>query len=144
MQWPEKMRANIGKFEENGTHPAANHNAIAKALTFHEGIRAERKAVPLRYQRDHWMKRLWGRPGVILRTSPDPAQSCAVANGAIEGLDAKRVAAHLWDAERMLLVAINHEEVAGLRVTPHVYTTREEIDRFAEAMELVIEKSLPA
>ena len=34
----------IRKFEEIGTHPAANHNAIAEALTFHEGIGSERKA----------------------------------------------------------------------------------------------------
>src|SRR5215213_2990599 len=34
----------IRKFEEIGTHPAANHNAIAEALTFPEGIGAQRKA----------------------------------------------------------------------------------------------------
>ena len=32
----EKMTDNIRKFEEIGTHPAANHNAIAEALNFHQ------------------------------------------------------------------------------------------------------------
>jgi len=44
MAAPPEMDANIRKFEEIGTHPAANHNAIAEALTFHEAIGAERKA----------------------------------------------------------------------------------------------------
>src|SRR5713101_4407704 len=52
--WPlmaaEKKQDNdIRKFEEIGTHPAANHNAIAEALTFHEGIGSERKAARLRF-----------------------------------------------------------------------------------------------
>jgi len=144
MAAPDSMRADIRKFEEIGTHPAANHNAIAEALTFHEGIGVERKAARLRYLRDRWMERLRGRPGVILRTSADPAQSCALANVAIEGSDARRLATHLWESDRILVVAIDHEEVPGLRVTPHVYTTLDEIDRFALAMERVIEKGLPA
>ena len=32
------MDENIRKFEEIGTHPAANHNATSEAITFHEGI----------------------------------------------------------------------------------------------------------
>src|SRR5215467_14149880 len=48
----------IRKFEEIGTHPAANHNAIAEALSFHEGMGGERKAARLRYLRDRWAKRL--------------------------------------------------------------------------------------
>ena len=39
---------------------------------------------------------------------------------------------------------IHHEEFEGLRVTPCVYTTPDEVDLFAEAMEQVIAKGLPA
>src|SRR6266699_6792923 len=58
MAAPPSMNGNIRKFEEIGTHPAANHNAIAEALTFHEGIGAERKAARLRYLFQRWAKRL--------------------------------------------------------------------------------------
>ena len=47
---------NIRKFEEIGTHPAANHNAIAEALAFHQAIGTERKAARLRYLNDRWAK----------------------------------------------------------------------------------------
>jgi selenocysteine lyase/cysteine desulfurase len=63
MPAPESMQANIRKFEEIGTHPAANHNAIAEALAFHQGIGAERKAARLRYLRNRWMNALKGQPG---------------------------------------------------------------------------------
>ena len=48
----------IRKFEEIGTHPAANHNAIAEALTFHDAIGSDRKAARLRYLRNRWADRL--------------------------------------------------------------------------------------
>jgi selenocysteine lyase/cysteine desulfurase len=39
---------------------------------------------------------------------------------------------------------IRHPEFTGVRVTPSVYTTGEEVDRFAEAMERVLARGLPA
>ena len=44
----------------------------------------------------------------------------------------------------MLVTTIKHEEFEGIRVSPSVYTTLEEIDRFSEAMERVIAEGLPA
>ncbi len=49
---------NIRKYEEIGTHPAANHNAIAVAIAFNRGIGMERKIARLRYLRDRWAKQL--------------------------------------------------------------------------------------
>src|SRR6478736_1302561 len=79
--WPltpanEARKSDIRKFEEIGTHPAAYHNAIAEALTFHEGIGSERKAARLRFLRSLWSDRLTRFPNVTVRTSPDPEQSC--------------------------------------------------------------------
>lgn len=142
MAAPESMNQDIRKFEEIGTHPAANHNAIAEALTFHEGIGPERKAARLRYLRDRWMKRLDGQPRIKLHTSYDPAMSCGLANVAIEGVDPGALTQHLWQTRRIIVTPIGHPACTGLRVTPNVYTTLEEVDRFAEAMEEVIEKGL--
>lgn len=144
MAAPEAMKDNIRKFEEIGTHPAALHNAIAEALTFHNGIGAERKIARLRYLRDRWMRRLEGQPGVVLHTSFDPAMAGGLANVGIEGIDPGDLAAHLWDTQKIFVVAIGHPACTGIRVTPNVYTTLDEIDRFAEAMEDVIANGIPA
>ena len=138
--WPLQPAAasqtdNIRKFEEIGTHPAANHNAIVEALNFHEGIGAERKAARLRYLRDRWATRLAPQPKFKIHTSLDPAQSCAIANVQIIGVPTAKVVTRLWDRWRIIATPIVHEEFEGLRVTPNVYTTLEEIDTFAAAME---------
>jgi len=147
--WPlmaaeKRQDEDIRKFEEIGTHPAANHNAIAEALLFHEGIGGERKAARLRYLRDRWMKRLQGQKGVHIHTSFDPAMSCAIGNVQIEGVDTENLGKHLFDTRRIIVVPIKHAEFEGLRVTPCVYTTPDEVDQFAEAMESVIARGLPA
>ncbi len=144
MAAPDSMKSNIRKFEEIGTHPAANHNAIAEALTFHNGIGGERKAARLRFLRDRWAKRLEQLPGVKLNTSYDPEMSCGLANVGFEGFDLGELTNYQWTKHRIIVVAIGHEACPGLRVTPNVYTTLEEVDRFAEAMELVIKKGLPS
>ena len=51
----------IRKYEQIGTHPAANHNAIAAALAFHRSIGTDRKLARLRYLRDRWAKPLLAR-----------------------------------------------------------------------------------
>ena len=145
--WPlmaaaESMDDNIRKFEEIGTHPAANHNAIAEALTFHRAIGVERKVARLRYLRDRWMRKLEGRPRVQLHTSFDPAMSGGVANVGIEGLDPGKIADHLWKTRRVFTVAIGHPACTGIRVTPNVYTTLREIDLFREGMEEILDSGM--
>ena len=144
--WPltpaSASKANdIRKFEEIGTHPAANHNAIAEALTFHEGIGIERKAARLRYLRDRWAKRLAANPKIRLHTNLDPAQSCAIGTVQITGVPTPKVVARLWEKWRIIATPIVHAEYEGARITPNVYTTLEEIDTFAAAMEEICAKS---
>lgn len=146
--WPmmaadEKQKENIRKFEEIGTHPAANALAIAEALAFNLGIGMERKAERMRYLRDRWAKRLKALDKVKLLTSFKPEFSCGIATVAVEGLDAGKVRDHLWNKHRILVVAIGHKDVAGLRVSPSVWSTLEEVDRFADVMEDFIKNGLP-
>jgi selenocysteine lyase/cysteine desulfurase len=128
---------NIRKFEEIGTHPAANHNAIAEALTFHEGIGAERKAARLRYLRDRWASKLTRSSTFRIHTNLDPAHSCAIGNVQVVGVPTGKVVAQLWEKWRIIATPITHAEYEGLRVTPNVYTTLEEVDTFIGAMETI-------
>jgi selenocysteine lyase/cysteine desulfurase len=83
--WPlmaatEQMDDNIRKYEEIGTHPAANYLAIAEALTFHQGIGGKRKEARLVYLRDYWAKRLLEFDNIKLHTSLKPGMACGIAN----------------------------------------------------------------
>ncbi len=138
--WPmmaaaETQADDIRKFEEIGTHPAANHLAIAEALTFHESLGPARKLARMLYLRDRWMERLGDNSRVRFHTSRKPGIAGGFANIQVEGLDTAALATWLWDKHRIFVVAIKHEQFEGLRVSPSVYSTLEEVDRFSEAME---------
>ncbi len=144
MAAPERMDDDIRKFEEIGTHPAANYLAIAEALTFHQGIGPERKAERLIYLRNHWAERLLEHDRVRLHTSLKAGFACGIATVEVEGIETAKLRDWLWGEHRILTVAINHAQFTGLRVSPSVYSTLEEIDRFSEAMEQVIRHGLPS
>ena len=147
--WPlmaaESKQANdIRKFEEIGTHSAAPRLAIGEALLFHNGIGGKRKEARLRYLSRYWMNRLKDVPRVRFNTSFDPAQSCAIANVNIDGVDPSAIGTYLFNKHRIFTTPIIHEEFRGIRITPNVYTTLGELDRFCSVMESIARNGLPA
>jgi len=147
--WPlmaaaEAQDGDIRKYEEIGTHPAANYLAIAEALTFHQGIGPKRKEARMVFLRDYWANRLLENDRVRLHTSLKPGFACGIATVQIDGVDSGELNNWLWNEHRILTTAIKHAEFEGLRVSPSVYTTRPELDRFCDAMEHVIRQGLPA
>lgn len=144
MAAPDRMDGDIRKYEEIGTHPAANYLAIAEALTFHQGIGSDRKAARLVYLRDYWANRLLENDRVSLNTSQKAGFACGIANVHVEGLETAALSEWLWSEHRIINVSIGHEECEGLRISPSVYTTLEELDRFSEAMEWAIKHGVPA
>src|SRR5213592_3307286 len=147
--WPlfaaeEKQKSDIRKFEEIGTHSAAPKLAIGEALLFHNGIGGKRKEARLRYLSRYWMNRLKEVPKILFNTSFDPNQSCAIGNVHIDGTDPNAVTKYLFDKHHIFTVPIMHEEFQGVRITPNVYTTLSELDRFCDQMELIAKKGLPS
>ncbi len=143
MAAPETMDDDIRKFEEIGTHPAANYLAIAEALTFHQGIGSARKEARLIHLRDYWARRLLEHDRVRLHTSLEPGFACGIATVEVEGVDPGELNGWLWRQHRILATPIGHDEFQGIRVSPSVYTTLEELDRFVEAVEHVLRDGLP-
>ena len=147
--WPlmaaeSKQAPDIRKFEEIGTHSAAPRLAIGEALLFSNGIGGKRKEARLRYLSRYWMNKLKDVPNIRFNTSFDPNQSCAIANVKIEGLDQSAIGSYLFNKHRIFTTPIVHEEFTGIRITPNLYTTLSELDRFCELMETIARKGLPA
>ena len=131
----DRQQGDIRKFEEIGTHPAANHNAISAALIFNENIGIDRKAARLRYLRDRWAHRLAQNPKVKILHSEDPAQSCGIGFLAFNVIDPQKITDILWSKYNIVTAHVGHEEYDGIRVTPHIYSTVSDIDYFAESVE---------
>jgi isopenicillin-N epimerase len=146
--WPlmaaeSKQALDIRKFEEIGTHSAAPKLAIGEALLFHNGIGSKRKEARLRYLSRYWMNQLKDVPKIRFNTSFDPNQSCAIANVQIEGTKPDDVVKYLFDKHRIFTTPIVHEEFQGIRITPNLYTTLGELDRFCEQMDFIARHGLP-
>lgn len=135
---PESMTNNIRKFESVGTQPVAMRNAIGEALAFHRSIGTERKRNRLCQLRERWENRLRGQKRIILRNAPDRRQSAGIGAVTIEGVPAPKLVETLEKKYQIHTRArIIPGEFECIRVTPNLYTTLDEIDRFANAMEQI-------
>jgi selenocysteine lyase/cysteine desulfurase len=143
MAAPATMDENVRKYEEIGTHPAANHNAISVALAFHNAIGGERKVARLRYLRDRWAKRLQKESERFRILTPlDSPYSGGIGLVHVEGIDPNKLAGWMFDKHRIVVTPIVHPEFDGLRITPNVYTTPDEIDLFSDRMVEAVRKGL--
>jgi len=133
----------IRKYEEIGTHPAANHNAISVAIAFHRSIGAERKIARLRYLRDRWAKQVLAssdRARMLTRIGPN--ESGAIGVLAIDGMDMGKLGTWLLDQHHIVTTPLMGDEFQGLRITPNVYNTVAEVDLFADRVSRAIKRGI--
>ena len=136
----------IRRYEDVGTRTPANRVAIAEAITFNEGIGIERKSARIRYLKDRWANRLRTLPKVRFYSSLDPAESCGVATFGIEGMDMAKLTDHLLDKWGIIVSPMKHPDglIDGIRAVVNISLSTKEIDYFADVMESIIKKGLPA
>lgn len=141
---PARRSSDIRKFEEVGTISAAPMAAINEALAFHQAIGAERKAARLRFLTLRWAERLKTNPRIQILSNLDAGQTWGLALVNVKDIEAAKVSRALWDKYRIIANAIVRDDYQGIRVTPNVYTTLEEIDTFVAAMEDLLKNGVPA
>jgi selenocysteine lyase/cysteine desulfurase len=154
--WPlhaevDDMRTDIRKFEEVGTQPAAARAAIADALRFHHTIGAEVKAARLHYLTRRWAEALKDAQGVRMLSSLDPDQTWAMATlGFEDDVDVQALSRLMFSKYRIVTSDVVSQrrpgpvfDFRGLRITPNIYTTVDEIDRFVDAITDTLKQGLP-
>ncbi|MBS1919547.1 MAG: aminotransferase class V-fold PLP-dependent enzyme [Bacteroidetes bacterium] len=124
----------IRKFEALGTRPFFIEQAIGKALEFHEMIGIERKEKRLHYLKNYWMEKVKDVPKVKLNTSLNPNWGCAIGNVGIEGRKPGELDSFLFEKYKIHTVGIEWENIHGVRITPNVYTTLENLDLLVEGI----------
>ena len=136
-------KKNIRKYEEIGTHPQANFNAVSAALAFSRGIGPERKIARLRYLRDRWAKRLLAASDRVKVLTPlDNDRAGAICLFSVDGIDPGKLGGWLLDKHKIVTTPIGHPEFSGIRITPSVYTSVDEIDTFGDAVLKAIAKGI--
>lgn len=124
----------IRKFETLGTRSFAPEQAIGQAIDFHNAIGSKRKEERLRYLKNYWCEKVLNHSRIKLNISLKPAFACALGNFSIDGMDPTEVSNRLFSEFQIHTTAIKWENVSGVRVTPHVYTSTKDLDRFVEAV----------
>jgi selenocysteine lyase/cysteine desulfurase len=141
----DAFKSNILKFQDFGTYSVAMALAVSEALAFHNGIGPKRKEERLRYLTRYWTSRISKLPNIRFYTSLAPEMSCGFATFEIVGIDPGQLSGYL--RKNMITVqsvgSRHAPEIKGVRVTPHVYTTLDELDRFCGLVENVAKQGLP-
>lgn len=124
----------IRKFEALGTRSMPAEMAIGKAVDFHMLLGAERKEARLRFLKNYWMEAVADLPGIRFYTSLKPEYSCGLGNFGIDGMEPGEIQKELFGKYKIYTVAINWENIHGIRVTPNVYTSMDEMNYLVEAI----------
>ena len=137
--WPifpidKPQSGDIHKFEALGTRSFAPEQAIGQAVDFHNAIGSKRKQERLHYLKKYWCEAVSKNPRVKIHVSMNPAYSCALGTFSIDGMDVVDTANKLMNDYQIHTVGIKWENINAVRVTPHVYTTTKDLDRFIEAV----------
>jgi len=129
----------IRKFESLGTRSFASEMSIGAAADFHEMIGAPRKEARLRFLKDYWVNQVKGLNRVSFLQSNNTKMSCAIANIAIEGKKPEEVSGELFNKHKIHCVAINWENVHGVRITPNVYTSLKDLDKLVLGIKKMVQ-----
>ncbi|MEM9674811.1 MAG: aminotransferase class V-fold PLP-dependent enzyme [Bacteroidota bacterium] len=124
----------IRKFQHFGTLPVTGHISIMDALKFQDTIGIDRKQARLRYLKQYWTEQLKDKLGIIINTPWEEERSSGIANVGVENLSPKELADRLMKDYKIFTVAIDNEAVKGIRVTPHLYTSLNELDQLVTAL----------
>ena len=137
--WPlfaewNKEDHDIRRLNHTGTHPVHTDLAIGNALEYYYKIGPDRKEERLRYLQNYWTDRVRDMPHIILNTPKDRHRSCGIANVGVKNIPPKDLAKILLDKYRIWTVAIDGAGVHGCRITPNVYTSTKELDKFVASL----------
>ncbi len=99
------------------------------------GIR--RKEARLRFLKNYWAEKAAEISKVKIVTTLHDDYSCAICLFHIEGAKPFEIGEILEKKYKILVRPIDHENVKGLRVTPHIFTTTSELDALIDAIRVL-------
>lgn len=130
----------IEKFEHKGTISAAREEATHTAIEFHNHIGITLKEARLRYLKNYWATQFKDHERVQFYTSFDDKYSSAIALFDIRDGDYKDFSFQLENKFRIHHTNSETEGAQGIRISPNIYTSLEDLDRLVEAMNWYFKK----
>ena len=88
----------------------------------------------MRFLQRYWSDRLRNIENVIVNTPEDINRSCGIGNVGLTNMSPSEMARTLMDNYKIFTVAIDYANVRGCRISPNIFTTTDELDRFVDAV----------
>lgn len=126
--------ADIRKFESLGTRSFPIEQAIGEAINFQTAIGSKRKEERIRYLKNYWAEKVKGIPKVHIKTSLEAKYSCAICGVSIDGMTPGELDSTLFNNYKIHTVGIVWENISCVRITPHVYTRLQDLDKLVKAI----------
>ncbi len=141
--WPllgnhEPQSDDIRKFETLGTRSFAAEMATHDALDFHETIGQERRTARFRHLRKYWTEQVKDLKGIRFITPLDDRFAGGMATFSIDGWEAENIHAHLFNTRGLHTSPVKWEQLNGVRVSPHLYTSEAELDLLVEEIKVLL------
>jgi selenocysteine lyase/cysteine desulfurase len=144
--WPlmcndQPQSEDIRKFETLGTRSFPIEQGIGEAINFHQAIGSKRKEERIRYLKNYWAGRVINTPNVKIHTSMKDDYSCAICGVSVDGMTPGELDSALFSKYKIHTVGIVWENISCVRITPHVYTRIQDLDKLVRAInEIAAEK----
>lgn len=130
----------IDKFDHwnLGTYNSAVQAGIEPAIRFHQEIGVQKIHQRLQELTRHWVDLARNIPGFRLHTPLDTDDLGAVSLFSIDGQDARKIEQALRQTHEIHVKYRTVQHLSGIRVSPHIYMQKSELDRFVEALAHVV------
>ncbi|UCC25975.1 MAG: aminotransferase class V-fold PLP-dependent enzyme [Gemmatimonadales bacterium] len=124
----------VRRFEDYGTRNLAETVNLADAVAFQQGLRGEFAERGYRQIRGWMRDRVDGSPRLSWHSPPRWEDGASLVAIGVRGRSAPEVGEWLWREHRVVLRAFG-DPLNALRVSPHLITTQEELERLFRLME---------
>jgi selenocysteine lyase/cysteine desulfurase len=143
--WPllcndKPLSNDIRKFETLGTRSFPIEQGIGEAVNFHMAIGPKRKEERVRYLKNYWATKAAQIPGVKIHTSLKDKYACGICGVTIDGMTPAALDGALYTNYKIHTVGIVWENISCVRITPHVYTRLEDLDKLVAALKEIAAK----
>ena len=127
-------KSDIKRLNHIGTHPVHTDLAISNSIDYIKWIGIEKKEKRMRFLQRYWSDQLRSFKNVIVNTPEDVKRSCGIGNIGVTNMSPSKMADVLFEKYNIFTVAIDYANVKGCRISPNIFTTTEELDRFIFAV----------
>ena len=128
----------LASLKQAGTYSPAPIMAILDALQFHQSIGTRNIEGRLRHLNQYWIRQIHHLSEIKYHTPIDTQRFCGIIAISIDGIPAQQVVDYLMYEHHIFTVTrvINGQQV--IRVTPHIFTNKSELDRLVFALKTLI------